>query len=83
MTTTAKTQSDGCATCPVHNAAALRKLGVDMTDFDFVVAQLFCDGRFSFTSGLPHGPSLRLGGKFLSKCQKESQADFHSLPVHH
>ncbi|MCJ7703730.1 MAG: 50S ribosome-binding GTPase [Anaerolineales bacterium] len=38
MTTTAKTQSDGCATCPIHNAAALRKLGVDMTDFDFVVA---------------------------------------------
>ena len=27
-----------CATCPVHNAAALKKLGVDMTDFDFVVA---------------------------------------------
>lgn len=38
MTTTSKTQSDGCATCPIHNAAALRKLGVDMTDFDFVVA---------------------------------------------
>ena len=30
--------SDVCATCPVHNAAALKKLGVDMTDFDFVVA---------------------------------------------
>ena len=27
-----------CESCPVHNAAALRKLGVDMTDFDFVVA---------------------------------------------
>ncbi|MBN1669078.1 MAG: 50S ribosome-binding GTPase [Anaerolineales bacterium] len=27
-----------CATCPIHNAAALRKLGVDMTDFNFVVA---------------------------------------------
>ena len=30
--------SDACATCPMHNAAALRKLGVDMTDFDYVVA---------------------------------------------
>jgi ferrous iron transport protein B len=38
MTTTPITQSDACATCPIHNAAALRKLGVDMTDFDFVVA---------------------------------------------
>ena len=38
MTTTSKTKSDTCATCPVHNAAALKKLGVDMTDFDFVVA---------------------------------------------
>lgn len=28
----------GCATCPVHNAANLRKLGIDMTDWDFVVA---------------------------------------------
>jgi ferrous iron transport protein B len=27
-----------CETCPIHNAAALKKLGVDMTDFDFVVA---------------------------------------------
>jgi len=38
MTTNAKTQSDACASCPIHNAAALKKLGVDMTDFDFVVA---------------------------------------------
>lgn len=29
---------EACATCPVHNAARLKKLGVDMTDFDFVVA---------------------------------------------
>ena len=32
------TTNEACATCPVHNAAALKKLGVDMTDFDFVVA---------------------------------------------
>ena len=25
-----------CETCPIRNAAALKKLGVDMTDFDFV-----------------------------------------------
>lgn len=36
--TTLQTATDGCATCPIHNAAALKKLGVDMTDFDFVVA---------------------------------------------
>lgn len=29
---------EACATCPMHNAAALIKLGVDMTDFDYVVA---------------------------------------------
>jgi len=27
-----------CASCPVHNAANLKKLGVDMGDWDFVVA---------------------------------------------
>lgn len=27
-----------CATCPAHNAANLQKLGVDMTDWDYVVA---------------------------------------------
>ena len=27
-----------CATCPVHHAANLKKLGVDMEDWDFVVA---------------------------------------------
>jgi ferrous iron transport protein B len=27
-----------CETCPIHNAAVLKKLGVDMTDFNFVVA---------------------------------------------
>lgn len=32
------TTNEACATCPVHNAAALKKLGVDMTNFDFVVA---------------------------------------------
>jgi Fe2+ transport system protein B len=38
MTTKTTMTSDACATCPVHNAAALKKLGVDMADFDFVVA---------------------------------------------
>lgn len=39
MTTeTQQPTSAACETCPVHNAAALKKLGVDMTDFDFVVA---------------------------------------------
>jgi ferrous iron transport protein B len=28
----------GCASCPVHHAANLKKLGVDMKDWDFVVA---------------------------------------------
>jgi Fe2+ transport system protein B len=36
--TTIQSTTDACATCPIHNAAALKKLGVDMTDFDFVVA---------------------------------------------
>ncbi|MDX1377368.1 MAG: FeoB small GTPase domain-containing protein [Anaerolineales bacterium] len=31
-------QAADCESCPVHNAAALKKLGVDMTNFDFVVA---------------------------------------------
>ncbi len=30
--------SASCATCPVHNLMNLQKLGVDMTDWDFVVA---------------------------------------------
>ncbi len=38
MTTIDKKTSEACATCPIHNAAMLKKLGVDMTDFDFVVA---------------------------------------------
>lgn len=38
MTTTEQKTSTPCETCPVHNAAALHKLGVDMTNFDFVVA---------------------------------------------
>ncbi|MDH5605823.1 MAG: 50S ribosome-binding GTPase [Anaerolineae bacterium] len=29
---------DGCATCPAHHAANLKKLGVDMENFDYVVA---------------------------------------------
>ncbi len=29
---------EACATCPVHNAANLKKLGVEMGNFDFVVA---------------------------------------------
>lgn len=33
-----KKTMDTCATCPIHNAAALKKLGVDMKDFDYVVA---------------------------------------------
>ncbi len=32
------TQGPACQTCPVHNAAALHKLGLEMADFDFVVA---------------------------------------------
>lgn len=36
--TAIQSTNDACATCPIHNAAALKKLGVDMTDFDFVVA---------------------------------------------
>jgi Fe2+ transport system protein B len=36
--TTIQSTTDACATCPIHNAAALKKLGVDMTDFNFVVA---------------------------------------------
>lgn len=28
----------GCETCPMHNASNLLKLGVDMTDWDYVVA---------------------------------------------
>ena len=35
MTTNTK---DACETCPIHDAAALKKLGVDMSDFDYVVA---------------------------------------------
>ena len=38
MTTKAQTDSNPCVNCPIHNAAALKKLGVDMTSFDFVVA---------------------------------------------
>jgi len=38
MTTNITVSSDDCATCPIHNAAVLKKLGVDMSNFDFVVA---------------------------------------------
>jgi GTPase len=38
MTTTTKVPTEACDTCPMYNAAALKKLGVDMTDFDYVVA---------------------------------------------
>jgi ferrous iron transport protein B len=38
MTEKTTTASTPCETCPIHNAAALIKMGVDMTDFDFVVA---------------------------------------------
>ena len=30
--------SESCAACPVHNLANLRKLGVDMENWDYVVA---------------------------------------------
>jgi ferrous iron transport protein B len=33
-----KPAATACETCPVHNAANLRKLGVNMEDWDFVVA---------------------------------------------
>jgi len=39
MTSEGKTlPSSACETCPVHHSANLLKLGVDMTDWDFVVA---------------------------------------------
>lgn len=38
MTEKTTTTAAPCETCPIHNAAALKKMGVDMTDFDFVVA---------------------------------------------
>jgi GTPase len=38
MTEKTTTTATPCETCPIHNAAALKKMGVDMTDFDFVVA---------------------------------------------
>lgn len=38
MTENIQSYPEDCANCPVHNAAALHKLGVDMTEFDFVVA---------------------------------------------
>jgi ferrous iron transport protein B len=34
----AKAASEGCVTCPAHNTAHLVKLGVDMQQWDFVVA---------------------------------------------
>ncbi|MDQ7818307.1 MAG: FeoB small GTPase domain-containing protein [Melioribacteraceae bacterium] len=33
-----KMENNNCATCPAHNLANLTKLGVDMTNFDYVVA---------------------------------------------
>jgi len=38
MMSTVQTTSSACATCPAHHAANLRKLGVNMEDFDYVVA---------------------------------------------
>ena len=29
---------NNCATCPVHNLGNLKKLGINMSNFDFVVA---------------------------------------------
>jgi ferrous iron transport protein B len=38
MSASTQQTQQGCAGCPVHNLANLRKLGVDMADWDFVVA---------------------------------------------
>ena len=38
QTPTPALHSSACATCPAHNAGNLLKLGVDMTDWDYVVA---------------------------------------------
>jgi ribosome-interacting GTPase 1 len=38
MTADSNASSSACETCPVHHSANLLKLGVDMTDWDFVVA---------------------------------------------
>ena len=38
MSTKTETNLSSCANCPIHNKTALKKLGVDMTDFDFVIA---------------------------------------------
>lgn len=35
---TRKINSNNCETCPVHNAGNLKRLGIDMSSFDFVVA---------------------------------------------
>ncbi|MCA9914922.1 MAG: 50S ribosome-binding GTPase, partial [Anaerolineae bacterium] len=35
---TAATINAACETCPVHNRAMLKKLGVDTTEFDYVIA---------------------------------------------
>ncbi|HEY6438319.1 MAG TPA: FeoB small GTPase domain-containing protein [Ignavibacteriaceae bacterium] len=33
-----KMNANNCETCPVHNAGNLKRLGIDMSNFDFVVA---------------------------------------------
>lgn len=33
-----KLVENNCETCPVHNAGNLKRLGIDMSTFDFVVA---------------------------------------------
>ena len=38
MSASTQQTQQGCAGCPVHNLANLRKLGVDMENWDFVVA---------------------------------------------
>ncbi len=38
MQTQTQHTPDGCATCPIHNAGNLKKLGIDMSDWDYVVA---------------------------------------------
>ena len=38
MTTTPSASESGCGSCPAHHAGNLIRLGIDMADFDYVVA---------------------------------------------
>jgi len=35
---TNKLELNNCASCPVHNVGNLKKLGINMSDYDYVVA---------------------------------------------